>query len=171
MTDIDSYNLKINNNNNINNNTNNTNNIFKNNYFIEKNLEDLIILEERLNDINIALNPDNFPTKHNEPDCNKYDIGALNECYEFFSFYFHSSLKYKFPLFFHEPNRIIIQSAINLKLFVIMITYHLSMNPSMIIKLLNNLKYIFSQLKQNLYLFIKKLYIFSGEAFIMKNEM
>jgi TFIIF-interacting CTD phosphatase-like protein len=45
------------------------------------------------------------------------------------------------------------------------------MNTSMITKLLNDLKYIFSQLKQNLYLFIKKLYIFYGEAFIMQNEM
>jgi hypothetical protein len=45
------------------------------------------------------------------------------------------------------------------------------MNPSMITKLLNDLKYIFSQLKQNLYLFIKKLYIFYGEAFIMQNEI
>ena len=169
LTDIDSYNLKINNNNN--NNTNNTNNIFKNNYFIEIKLEDLIILEERLNDINIALNPNNFPSKQNESDNNKYDIGALNECYEFFSFYFHSSLKYKFPLFFHEPNRIIIQSAINLKLFVIMITYHLSMNHSMIIKVLDDLKLIYSLLKQNYYLFIKKLNIFYGEAFILQNEM
>ena len=168
LTDIDSYNLKTNNN--INSN-NNTNNIFKNNYFIEIKLEELIILEERLNDINIALNPDNFPSKHNDTDNNKYDIGALNECYEFFSFYFHSSLKYKFPLFFHEPNRLIIQSAINLKLFIIMITYHLSMNHSMISKVLDDLKLIYSLLKQNFYLFIKKLNIFYGEAFILQNEM
>ena len=172
LTDIDSYNLKINNTNINNNNiTNNNNNIFNNNYFIVLKLDDLIILEERLNDINIALNPDNFLANHNEADNNKYDIGALNECYEFFSFYFHSSLKYKFPLFFHEPNRIIIQSAINLKLFVIMITYHLSMNHSMITKILDDLKLIYSLLKQNYYLFIKKLNIFYGEAFILQNEM
>ena len=158
ITDIDSYNSKNNKSNNYNNS-----NILQNNYFIEIKLEELIMFDERLNDIDIAIN--------HPPDTNKSDIGALNECYEFFSFYFHSSLKYKFPLFFQEQNRIIIQSAINLKIFIIMITYHLSMNPSMIIKLLNNLKYIFSQLKQNLYLFIKKLYIFYGEAFIMQNEM
>ena len=158
MTDIDSYNSKNNKSNNYNNS-----NILQNNYFIEIKLEELIMFDERLNDIDIAIN--------HPIDVNKSDIGALNECYEFFSFYFHSSLKYKFPLFFQEQNRIIIQSAINLKLFIIMITYHLSMNPSMIIKLLNDLKYIFSQLKQNLYLFIKKLYIFYGEAFIMQNEM
>jgi len=158
MTDIDSYNSKNNKSNNYNNS-----NILQNNYFIEIKLEELIMFDERLNDIDIAIN--------HPPDDNKSDIGALNECFEFFSFYFHSSLKYKFPLFFQEQNRIIIQSSINLKIFIIMITYHLSMNPSMITKLLNDLKYIFSQLKQNLYLFIKKLYIFYGEAFIMQNEM
>ena len=175
VTDIDSYNLKNNKNNNINNNINDNsnnmnNNIFKNSFLIDIKLEDLIIFEERLNDIIIAINQGNSNIKNNLVN-NKYDIGASNECYEFFSFYFHSSLKYKFPLFFHEPNRIIIQSAINLKLFIIMITYHLSINPPMIIKLLDDLKLIYSLLKQNLYLFIKKLNIFYGEAFILQNEI
>ena len=175
VTDIDSYNLKNNKNNNINNNINTNsnnmnNNIFKNSFLIDIKLEDLIIFEERLNDIIIAINQGNSNIKNNLVN-NKYDIGASNECYEFFSFYFHSSLKYKFPLFFHDPNRIIIQSAINLKLFIIMITYHLSINPPMIIKLLDDLKLIYSLLKQNLYLFIKKLNIFYGEAFILQNEI
>jgi len=136
------------------------NNLSNNNYNIEIKLEDLILFEERLNDIIIALNQRN------------YDIGASNECYEFFVFYFNnSSLKYKFPLFFKEENRVIIQSAINLKLYMIMITYHLSLNPNLLLKLLDDLKFIFSLLKQNLYLFIKKLMIFYGEAFILQNEM
>ena len=88
-----------------------------------------------------------------------------------FLFFFYSSLKYKFPLFFYESNRINIQSAINLKLFIIMTTYHLSINSPMIIKLLDNLKLIYTLLKQNLYLFIKKLNIFYGETFILKNEI
>ena len=178
VTDIDSYNLKNNKNNymkntkNINNNTNTSinNNIFKNNYLIDIKLEDIIILEERLNDINIAINTSNSNAKSNLGK-NKCDIGASNECYEFFSFYFYSSLKYKFPLFFHEANRIVIQSAINLELFIIMVTYHLSINPPMIIHLLDDLKIIYSLLKQNLYLFIKKLNIFYGEAFILQNEI
>jgi TFIIF-interacting CTD phosphatase-like protein len=45
------------------------------------------------------------------------------------------------------------------------------MNPSMMIKLLEDLKFIYSLLKQNLYLFIKKLNIFYGEAFILQNEI
>ena len=146
ITDIDSKSVK--------------NNLSNNNYNIEIKLEDLILFEERLNDIIIALNQRN------------YDIGASNECYEFFVFYFNnSSLKYKFPLFFKEENRVIIQSAINLKLYMIMITYHLSLNPNLLLKLLEDLKFIFSLLKQNLYLFIKKLMIFYGEAFILQNEM
>ena len=146
ITDIDSKSVK--------------NNLSNNNYNIEIKLEDLILFEERLNDIIIALNQRN------------YDIGASNECYEFFVFYFNnSSLKYKFPLFFKEENRVIIQSAINLKLYIIMITYHLSLNPNLLLKLLDDLKFIFSLLKQNLYLFIKKLMIFYGEAFILQNEM
>ena len=172
VTDIDSNNLK--NTKNINNNINTNkinNNIFNNNFLINIKLEDIIIFEERLNDIIIAINHGNSHNNNlNNLANNKYDIGASNECFEIFSFYFNSSLKYKFPLFFHEQNRIIIQSAINLKLFIIMITYHLSINPPMIIKLLDDLKLIYSLLRQNLYLFIKKVNIFYGEAFILQNE-
>ena len=158
VTDIDSKSIK----NNINNN---------NNYIIEIKLEDLILFEERLNDIIIAINQGSLNNSNNNSNI-KYDIGASNECYEFFVFYFNnSSIKYKFPLFFREENRLIIQSAINLKLFIIMITYHLSLNPNLLLKLIDELKFIFSLLKQNLYLFIKKLMIFYGEAFVLQNEM
>ncbi len=171
VTDIDSYNLKNNQNNiNINNNNNNMNN-FNNSYLIDIKLEDIIILEERLNDINIAINQDIAHAKNNLDKNNKMDAGASNECYEFLNFYFNSSLKYKIPLFFHEVNRIIIQSAVNLKLFIIMLTYHLSINPPMIINCLDDLKVIYSLLKQNLYLFIKKMNIFYGEGFLLQNEV
>ena len=152
-------------NNNINNNINNSfnNNI---NYNIMNNiksnldikLEDLIMIEERLNDISISLN-------------NSNDVVASNECIEFFVFYFHSSLTYKFPLLFHENKRILIQSAINLKLFTIVMTYHLSMNIRMLSDVLLYLKNIYALLKLNLYLFIKKLQIFYGEAYVLQNEM
>ena len=162
VTDIDSLNQKT--------GKNNSNN----NYMIDIKLEDLILLEERFNDIIIAINHGNSNINVNnnvDNSSNKYDIGASNECYEFFVFYFHSSLKYKFPFFFHDENKVIIQSAINLKLFIIMITYHLSLNPNLILKLLDILKLIYSILRQNLYLFIKKLMIFYGEAFVLQNEM
>ena len=161
ITDIDSKSVK---------NNNNTNDKI-NNYVIDIKLEDLIFFEERLNDIIIAINQGNLNNNNNNYSNNKSDIGASNECYEFFVFYSNSSLKYKIPSFFREENRVIIQSAINLKLFIIMITYHLSLNPNLLFKFLEDLKFVFSLLKQNLYLFIKKLIIFYGEAFILQNEM
>ena len=152
-----SYNY-YNTNNNQNNNKMNYNNKATN---LDIKLEDLIMIEERLNDICISLNNNN----------NINDVGASNECIEFFVFYFHSSLTYKFPLLFHETNRILIQSAINLKLFTIMMTYHLSMNVHMLSDILIYLKNIYSLLKLNLYLFIKKLQIFYGEGYVLQNEM
>ena len=147
-------------NNNINNNIN-SNYISNINNNLDIKLEDLIMIEERLNDISISLNNNN----------NSNDVGASNECIEFFVFYFHSSLTYKFPLLFFENKRILIQSAINLKLFTIVMTYHLSMNIHMLSDVLLYLKNIYALLKLNLYLFIKKLQIFYGETYVSQNEM
>ena len=124
-------------------------------------LEDLIFLESRLNDIIIALNNKN----------NEGDINILNESFEFFTFYFNSSLQNKFPKFFNTQNRIIIQSAFNLNLFMILIVYHLSLNPSMLIRVLLLLKKIFEILKINLFLLIRKIEMYFGEEFCMKNEL
>ena len=124
-------------------------------------LEDLILIEERLNDIFIALNNNN----------NIIEIGAPNECVEFFVFYFHSSLIYKFPFIFHEKNRLFVQSSINLKLYTIVMTYHLSNNSNLLTQILSYLQNIYSYLKLNLYLFIKKLQLFYGDQFVEQNEM
>ena len=56
---------------------------------IDIKLDDLILFEERLSDISIALS--NYK--------NIYDGGASNECIEFFVFYFHSSLNKFFHIF------------------------------------------------------------------------
>ena len=128
---------------------------------IDIKLDDLILFEERLSDISIALS--NYK--------NIYDGGASNECIEFFVFYFHSSLKQIFPYFFNGMNKVIIKSAINLKLFTIVITYHLSMNPALLGKLIDELKNIFSLSKMNLYLFIKKIQLFYGENYTKQNEI
>ena len=168
MTDINAYNIKNNQQKqlmkyNQNNNINQINNLNYNNmnYNFELKAEDLIMLEERLNDISISLN--------NIIDIN--DVGASNECVEFFVFYFHSSLSYKFPLLFHENKRILIQSAINLKLLTIVMTYHLSMNLNMLSEILLSLKNIFTLLKNNLYLLIKKVQIFYGDEYVLKNQI
>ena len=162
MTDINNYQNDIRNkkgkmNQNI--NINKTN--YNNNINIEIKSEDLIMLEERLNDISISLN--------NINDVN--DVGASNECVEFFVFYFHSSLSYKFPLLFNENKRILIQSAINLKLLTIVMTYHLSMNLNMLSEINIFLKNIFSLLKNNLYLLIKKVQIYYGNEYVSKNNI
>jgi len=156
-----SYNYYNTNNNQSNNQNNNKMNYSNKASNLDIKLEDLIMIEERLNDICISLNNNN----------NINDVGASNECIEFFVFYFHSSLTYKFPLLFHETNRILIQSAINLKLFTIVMTYHLSMNVHMLSDILIYLKNIYSLLKLNLYLLIKKLQIFYGEGYVLQNEM
>lgn len=138
-------------------NNNNINNAYK---IVEIKLEDLIFIEGRLNDIILALNDNK----------NIFDIDAINESVEFFVFYFHSSLKNKLPLFFNELNRIVIKSAINLNLFVIILTYHLSLNPSMLVTVILLLKKMYELLKMNLFLFIRKIQLYYGDDFCRKND-
>ena len=123
-------------------------------------LDDLIIFEEKLNDIYIALNTKNV-----------YEGGASDECAELINFYFHSSLKNNFTYFFNGMNKVIIKSAINLILYTVIISYHLSINPAFLKKLNKKLKNIFSLSKINLYLFIKKIQLFYGEKFTKKNDV
>ena len=146
------------------------NNIYSNNKLgnrnaayniIEIKLDDLIFIEGRLIDIILALNKDK----------NIFAINAINESVEFFVFYFHSSLKNKLTLFFMEQNRIVIKSAFNLQLFIIMITYHLSLNPSMLNKVLLLIKQIYNLLKMNLFLFIRKIELYYGDDFCRKNDI
>ena len=138
---------------------------YNNNYntYINKSeikLDDLILYDERLNDILVALNGKN----------KNYEIDASNECAEFFVFYFHSSLKKKFPSFFNIKNKIVIESANNLTLLAIIITYHLSVNQSILKDVINMIYNIFSLLKMNLYLSVKKMEIFYGDTFVEKNS-
>ena len=129
---------------------------------IDIKIEDLIIIEERLNDIYIALNRSNISN----------DNCASNECIEFFAFYFHSTLKYSFPYFFNKDNnKLVISSAINLNLFIVLIIYHLSMNLSLFNELLPILLNIFELLKLNLYLIIKQVQIYYGDSYLLKNDI
>ena len=122
--------------------------------------EDLIYLEERLSNIAFVL--------YNKK--NIFDIEVRNECMELYNFYFNSTLCGKFPLFFKENNRLTIQSAFNLNLFVVIISYHLSTNFFMLMKLLNSLHKIYNFLQMNLFLFIRKIQLFYGEEYAMNNE-
>ena len=120
--------------------------------------EELLEFETKLdNIINALSNKDNI----NEG-------GASNECAEFMSFYFHSSLYGIFTNFFNPKNKIIIHSGNNLLLLSIIITYHLSINPKMLTNLIDDMKYIFSLLKINYLLLIKKIEMYYDEEFPIK---
>ena len=123
-------------------------------------LEDLIICDEKLNDILIALNNKN----------KNYEMDASNECAEFFVFYFHSTLQNVFSQYYNENKKIIIDSASNLTLLSIIITYHLSLNRDILKEVINIIINIFSLLQTNLYLNVKKIQIYFGNSFVEKNN-
>ena len=130
-----------------------------NNVGVNLKLDDLIICDEKVNDILIALNNNK-----------SYEMDASNECAEFFVFFFHSTLQNMFYKFFNEKKKIIIDSANNLTLLSILITYHLSLNRDILKQIINIVVNILSLLKINLYLNVKKIQIFFGNTFIEKNN-
>ena len=131
-----------------------------NNVGINIKLDDLIICDEKLNDILIALNNNN----------KNYEMDASNECAEFYVCYFHSTLQNIFHKFYNEKKKIIIDSANNLTLLSIIITYHLSLNKDILKDVINIIINILKLLKINLYLNVKKIQIFFGNTFVEKNK-
>jgi len=123
------------------------------------NLNDLSIYENRINDIISAFNKTN----------NIYDIEASNECNEFIDFYSKSSLKGILPSFFKENNKLIIESSINLTLFIISIIYNLSKNNLLFNDIIITIKNILYSLKINFSLYIKKIQLSYGLDFVKKN--
>jgi Dullard-like phosphatase family protein len=129
---------------------------------IDIKLEDLILYDERLNDILLALKNDNK---------NKYiEIDASNECNEFFMYYIHSSLQNILYLFFKTGSEII-QSSVNLTLFSIIVTYHLSLNKYIFKQVIEKVKNFFVLLKLNLYLYVKQIELYYGESYVSKNNL
>ena len=120
-----------------------------NNDVINIKFDELILLEERVNDIYLAIN--NWENSEN-------GVGEMNnECLEFFKFYLSSSLNNKLTLFFSEDNFIIIQSSINLELFIIMFLYHISFDSQILNLSINLLIEIFNKLKINYCLIIRQI--------------
>ena len=113
----------------------------------EINLDDLTYIEGRLNDIILSLNNNK----------NIFDINAKYECFQFLKFYKKSTFFNKFPSFFTFNNQLIIKSAFNLHLFIIIITYNLSSNQNMLNKVLIILRKIYNLLKMNLFIFIRQI--------------
>jgi hypothetical protein len=77
------------------------------------NIEDLLLLEEKFNDIKYTLK-------------NPNSINLYNECFEFLNFYNNSSLYNKFENYFIEKNnKLIIHETIILIIYNIILIYHI----------------------------------------------
>ena len=144
-------------------NSNNTNILVRrsgNNCNIGLKLDDLILYDERLNDILTALS--------NKNDVN--DIEAFNECAEFFVFYFHSTLQNKFDTFFNRRNKILIVSANNMILLSIIIIYHLSLDINLFKNVIEIVLENLSLIKSIFYLMVKMIELYYGESYVIKND-
>ena len=139
--------------------TTNTNNDMIN---PELNLDDLTYIEGRLNDIILSLNNNK----------NIFDINAKYECFQFLKFYKKSTFFNKFPLFFSsDKNKLIIKSAFNLHLFIIIITYNLSSNQTILNKVLIILRKIYNLLKMNLFIFIRQIELVWKDDSYLYNDL
>ena len=132
------------------NNDNNNYNEITNDIKNESIFKELIFYEQKLNDIFLSIKLYN----------NNKESGSMNdECLEFFDFYFNSSLNNKLSnLFSEEYYNIIIQSAINLQLFIIMFIYHISFDLEILNESISLLIDIFNEVKYNFYLLIKQFF-------------
>ena len=137
------------------NTNNNISNFSENNHSIIINVDDLLTLEEKLN--NILENIQNFELR--------------NDCVEFFIVYFNSTLLNKFPKFFRENNKKIVQTAVNLLLVTIGLFFNISLNGNLLTDLFLTMKQVFNLIRMNYFLFIRKLEIFYGEDFCNKKEI
>lgn len=132
-------------------NSNQSNNI---NNEINLDLDNLTYIEGHLNDIISALNSNK----------NIFEINAKNECFQFLKYYKRCSLFNKFPSFFtSDKNQLIIKSAFNLHLFIVLITYNLSSNQIMMNKLISLLEKIYFLLKINFFLIVHQIESFNSE--------
>ena len=112
--------------------------------------KELILYEEKLNDIYISINV---------YDNNKENDSMNYECLVFFNFYLNSSLKNKLSIFFSEDYyNIIMKSYINLQLFIIIFVYHLSFDSQLLNDSISLLIDIFNKFKYNFYLLIRQLF-------------
>ena len=125
---------------------NKTENNIDNYNIISFNLNDLNIFDDKINQIIYK-----FKNKINN------NLEVYHECYEFINFYNSSTIKRVFTTYFKDNNKLIIESSINLSLFSIIITYHLSKNNLLkknIIKIIEDVLFL---LKINFTLYIKKI--------------
>ena len=125
------------------------------------NFDDLIEFDSKLDSIISSL------SSLSSIEINK-EIFLSNDCSDFFSFYFKSSLNNILDKFFSKKNRIIIISGNNLFFFALILLYHLSLNQKMLLDLLDDMKYVFSLLKINFFFLVKKIEIYYKDNFPLK---
>ena len=114
-------------------------------------VEDLLFISERIDvllrkikELNLSndLVNDNYPNQ---------------ECFEYLSFYFNSTLLDRYYCYFNKINHLIIKSSNNLEIFCIILAYHFSINQNNY----NIYKSIFGKIlpliKDNFILIIKKI--------------
>jgi len=132
---------------------NNTNVINKNNINININydeeikLEDVLIIEERIKTIIDGL----------KSLKNLFNGGVSHECYEYWIFYFHSSLPEHYTRYFDNIHHVIIKSTNNLELFSIILTYVISLEPNLLKSFKILLCNIFPLIKENFHLLVKQI--------------
>ena len=114
-------------------NTNNTN-YYNNNNSI--NLEDLMVLEEKLTEIISALNINKLMS---------------NECFEYWNYFYNCSLFRKLEkLFLSQSDSLIVTHSINFKLLTILICYDISFDTSLLSKVFILIKAILNLNHKNL---------------------
>ena len=137
-------------------------NIIKSNINYDKiiKVSELILLEERLNDI---INSIYSKQKENS---------ICNACFEWWSFYFSSSLCEKYKMFFtSNQNKVIVGSANNLELFAIMLTYDISNRSSFLNAFRVVLKTTYLSIKNNFLLIIIRTIILSSISITAKTAI
>ena len=143
--------LTYNNNNNLNmfnkkfNENNNYNNLKIKNDEIK--LEDVLIIEERINMIIEGL----------KISKKIFDGGVSHECYEYWTFYFQSSLPEHYTKYFDNIHHVIIKSTNNLELFTIILTYVISLESELLKSFKILLCNIFPLIKRNFYFLVKQI--------------
>ena len=109
-------------------------------------LEDILFIFQRIDAIIKRINNYN----------NIYDGGVSQECFEYWNFYFNSSLPEQYTTYFSNVHHVIVQSSNNLELFTIILSYHLSLNSKTYLPYKIMLKEIFP-FKKNFILIIRKI--------------
>ena len=110
-------------------------------------LEDILFIFQRIEAIIKRLNNYN----------NIYEGGVSQECFEYWNFYFNSSLPEQYTTYFSNVHHVIVQSSNNLELFTIILSYHLSLNSKTYLPYKIMLKEIFPFIKKNFILIIRKI--------------